>query len=343
MRNCSAFRQRSARGADERQGPVFFGCARRPDWPFLLPGCSDTLPGMAELFDSTFMKKLELLTISARRAFRGQMRGEQRSPRTGSSVEFADYRQYSPGDDYRRIDWNAFARFDNLLLKLFREEEDLHLYLLCDASASMRFGRPDKFDYARKVAAALSYIALSNADRVSVYMVGQAEGSPVPVRDSLGPRRGKGTIFEIFEFLQSATTGGQADWLGAVKFLLSRKAKPGVAAICSDLLARDGFEAAVERLSYEKFQPMLVHVLAPQEISPPLTGDLRLLDSETGAHVDVSSSKRVAKAYAENLARFLRNTEQFAARHAMEYVFASTDAPFEDLVLRWMRQANIVS
>ncbi len=298
--------------------------------------------GMDELFDATFLRKLEMLSLSAKRAFRGQMRGEQRSTRTGASVEFADYRQYNPGDDFRRIDWNAYARLDNLLLKLFREEEDLHLYLLVDGSASMNFGAPNKFDYVRRVAGALAYVALANSDRVSVYLLGGEEGAP-PVRDSLGPRRGRSAVFEVFDFLRAAQPGGRTDLTAAVEFLLARRARPGLAVICSDLLLPEGFESAIRRLAYERFEPMLVHVMAPDELQPDLRGDLRLVDAESGAYIDVSPTPRVAALYQRHLQQFRTRIVEFARKHGVEYVFTSSDAPFEELVLRWMRQANVLS
>lgn len=297
---------------------------------------------VADLFDNELLKKLELLNISARRAFRGQMRGEKRSPRTGSSVEFADYRQYYPGDDFRRIDWNAYARFDSLLLKLFHEEEDLHLYLMIDGSASMDFGRPNKFDYARKVAAALGYIALCSGDRVSLHLLGSEDDQPPGVLDSIGPRRGKASTFELFRFLERAQPQGQAELDAAARLLLARKAKPGVLVICSDLLLHSGYAEAIKRLSYERFQVMLVHILSPQELQPELAGDLRLTDSETGEHVDVSPTTRMMKTYTEHLQRFRDTAKAFAARHSLEYVFAGTDTPFEQLVMTWMRQANML-
>lgn len=297
---------------------------------------------MADLFDNELLKKLELLDIQARRAFRGQMRGEKRSTRHGSSVEFADYRQYYPGDDFRRIDWNAFARFDNLLLKLFQEEEDLHLYLLCDASASMDFGRPNKFDYARKVCAALAYIALSSGDRVSIQTLGSRDEQPPGVLDSIGPRRGKGSTFELFRFLEHASASGAADLSAAVGLLTARKAKPGVAVICSDLLLPDGYADAVKRLRYQGFEAMLVHLLSPEELEPQLTGDLRLTDSETGDHVDVSPTPRLLKTYAAQLHRFRETARATAAKHGTDYLFTSTAAPLEQFVLTWMRRSNLL-
>src|SRR5436309_6958225 len=121
---------------------------------------------MSTLLDPPFLGKLEQLSLVSKKLFAGQLKGEKRSTRRGISVEFADYRDYSAGDDLRYVDWNTYARLEKLFLKLFVEEEDLHVYLLVDASRSMAYGAPPKFDYARKIAAALGYIGLSNFDRV---------------------------------------------------------------------------------------------------------------------------------------------------------------------------------
>ena len=118
------------------------------------------------LFDSDFLKKLEYLSLVSRRVFRGQLLAQRRTMQLGGGIEFADHREYTPGDDFRYLDWNVYARHDELLLKRFQEEEDLHVYLLLDCSKSMAFGDPSKFDYVRRVGAALAYIALADLDRV---------------------------------------------------------------------------------------------------------------------------------------------------------------------------------
>src|SRR5437868_10830909 len=120
------------------------------------------------LFDSGFLQKIEYLSLVSRRVFRGQLLAQRRTKQLGGGIEFADHREYTPGDDFRYLDWNVYARFDELLLKRFQEEEDLHVYILLDCSRSMAFGAPPKFDFARQVAAALAYIALADLDRLAV-------------------------------------------------------------------------------------------------------------------------------------------------------------------------------
>lgn len=298
---------------------------------------------MADLFDASFLKKLELLTIAARRAFGGQSQGDRRSRQIGSSVEFADYRPYSPGDDFRRIDWNAYARFDSLVLKLFRREEDLHVILLCDASASMDFGDPNKFDYARRAAAALAYIALHGGDRVSVMLLGRSDPESSPIRDALRSRRGGGAIFEVFRFLESARCEGRFEMGEVVSRLLAEGHRPGVVVLISDMFFADDLTGSLRRLAYERQQPMLLHILSPEEITPSLKGDLQLVDSETGGRVEVSASPRLMKAYDARLRAFRDGILSTARTNATECVFASTGDAFEDVVLTWMRKANILA
>src|SRR5262249_10171018 len=164
---------------------------------------AEAAPRKQDLFDEEFLKKLEYLAIVSRKVFAGKVRAERRSRKVGAGVEFADHRDYAPGDDIRYLDWNLFGRMERLLLRLFEEEEDLHVYLLCDASGSMRTGHPPKLEYASKVAAALAYVTLSNLDRVSIVPFGGDER-----RDPLPPARGKGRIFKVFQFLREVEAHG---------------------------------------------------------------------------------------------------------------------------------------
>src|SRR5262245_36725099 len=157
------------------------------------------------LFDDEFLKKLEYLTIVSKRLFAGQFRAERRAMRRGTGVEFADYRSYVAGDDFRHLDWKAYLRLNKLILRLFEEEEDLPIYFFIDSSQSMTYGSPSKLDYARRVAAALCYIGLSNLDRV--HLASYAE----KVRSELPPQRGKGRIFKVFRFLSDITPGGETN------------------------------------------------------------------------------------------------------------------------------------
>src|SRR3954471_10875048 len=154
------------------------------------------MPPASSLLEPEFLRKLEALSIVSKKVFSGQLKGERRSSRRGTSVEFADFRNYTLGDDLRYVDWNTFARLEKLFLKLFVEEEDLHVYMLVDASRSMAYGSPAKFDYARRIAAALGYIGLSNFDRVGATVFTDRMLHHLP------PVRGKQQVFSYFDFLE---------------------------------------------------------------------------------------------------------------------------------------------
>src|SRR5262247_1028366 len=155
------------------------------------------------LFDDEFLKKLEYLNIISKRLFAGQLRAERRTRRRGTGLEFADYRAYVAGDDFRHLDWKAYLRLNRLILKLFEEEEDLPIYFFLDCSQSMNYGQPSKLDYAKRVAAALCYIGLANLDRINI--VAYAD----KVRGELPPQRGKGRIFKVFRFLTAMSASGE--------------------------------------------------------------------------------------------------------------------------------------
>src|SRR5580704_12890909 len=154
-----------------------------------------------QLFDPAFLKKLEMLTLTARQIFRGDTRGERRSSVHGASVEFADFRPYVQGDDFRRSDWNAYAKFESLMLRLFVEEQELGVHVLLDCSASMRYGDPDKFDYARRLAAAVSYMALANTDKVTFTRVAIDGEKDTFLGQASGTMRGKAGVLRLMETL----------------------------------------------------------------------------------------------------------------------------------------------
>ncbi|MCW5625407.1 MAG: DUF58 domain-containing protein [Burkholderiales bacterium] len=192
------------------------------------------------LFSEGFLRRLEHLNLATRRPVAGHLRGAHRSRRTGSGMIFSDYRPYTPGDDLRNLDWGIYLRLDRLLLRLFEEEADLPVYVFLDASASMGFGEPSKFEFARRVAAALAYLALLNHDRVSVVV--WADG----VAKELPGRRGR-TQVAIFRFLQGLEPSGATHLETAVKRYFGASRTRGLVLLLSDFLDRDGFGPAAHR------------------------------------------------------------------------------------------------
>lgn len=293
--------------------------------------------GSQTLLDPQFLKKLERLSLVSRRVFAGQSQGEKRSFKRGASVEFADYRDYTPGDDLRYVDWKAYGRLDKLFLKLFVEEEDLSLHLLLDTSRSMEFGLPlTKVDYARRVAAALGYVALAEYDRVSVGAFSNGLVANLP------PTRGKPGIMPFFRFLQDQTpTGGPTRFGDALTRYAALAKGNGIAVVLSDFFD-ESYERGIKALLARRFQIILIHVLDQEEINPTLTGDLRLLDSETGEAREVSISPYLLGQYQAQLQGFCDSLQNFAGRYGLDYVRTDTGLPFEDVILKFLRSQGVL-
>lgn len=295
------------------------------------------------LLDAGFLKKLERLSVGAKQAFPGRRKGERRSPRRGgASIEFADYREYVPGDDLRYVDWKAYGRLERLFVKLFTEEEDLTIHLLVDASQSMAFGggsgsedRPTKFDYARKVAAALGYVGLVTYDRVSVAGFSQTVGKRVPIL------RSRAAVPQLFQYLEQLRPGGATDFAPALQNYTLRAPSPGVCVVLSDFFDPH-WEKGIRALLSRRFQVVLLQILDPGEIEPEMIGDLRLVDSETGESREISVTPQILDRYREALGVFCSHLSETSSRYGMDYIRIATDAPIEDLLLKTLRDAGLL-
>lgn len=290
-----------------------------------------------DLFDSDFLKRLEYLSIVCQRAFRGQFVAQRRTYRPGAGIEFADHRDYTPGDDLRYLDWNVYARLGETLLKRFQEEEDLHVYLFVDCSRSMLFGEPRKFDYARQVAAALAYIGLAGLDRVSVVAFAGEVAESFPLA------RGKGRILALLEFLNRlAGQGSDTNLFRAATEFAHRRQRRGLAVVISDLYDASGYQRGLDLLRHHRHDVHLVHVYDRREAYPDLRGELELFDIETGVSRRFVVSPRSLRRYREVFQDFLHGVRQYALRHGLGYTRCSTEVPLEDLVLCMMRQSGVL-
>jgi len=289
------------------------------------------------LFDETFLRKLERLAIMSRRAMSGQLQGERRSTKRGQSVEFADFRPYSIGDDFRRIDWNAYARLERLFIKLFIEEEDLSVHLLIDTSKSMDWGDPNKLWYARRAAGALGYIALAGLDRVTVSDLGGSigNGSYFP------PHRGKTAAFDLFSFLQNISSGGHTDLAPRLRAYSARAMLPGPLLLFSDLMD-DGWSDGLRSLARRRYEITILHILSPDEIDPTLSGDLKLIDTETSAAVEITADFDLLARYKTGLAEWQEEIRRFCGARGMHYVPIVTSLPFDELLFAWLRRYMVL-
>ncbi len=288
------------------------------------------------LLSPQLLARLERLELVSRKIFRGRMKGERRSRRKGQSVEFADFRNYVPGDDLRFIDWNTYARLDRLFLKLFLEEEDLHFYALIDASTSMDFGDPTKLEYAKQLAAALGFVGLVRGDRVRIETLGQAAGAASPVH------RGRRSLWRMLDHLEGVHPGESAPLAEGVKSFCLRNSGKGIVVLISDLMDKQGYEGALRYLLAQHMDIYVVQVLSAEEMEPELQGDLRLIDSEDGDAAEVTVSGPLMKRYRETLTAFVGGAKEFCSRRGITYLLARNEVAVEDLVTGYLRQRGLV-
>jgi uncharacterized protein (DUF58 family) len=288
------------------------------------------------LLESAFLKKLDRLALVTKRPMAGDIQGERRSPRRGASVEFADFRPYTPGDDIRQIDWNLYARAERFYLKLFVAEEELTVHLLVDNSASMDWGAPNKLRYAKQIAGAFGYITLANLDRVTVTAFGAG-----PNVGQLPGVRGKRGAVPLFSFLQRLEAGKGGDLAKTCHRYIQSARTAGPLLLCSDLLDA-GWKDALSALSSRPFEITVMHVLAPQELEPELDGDFKLVDAEGGAAVEISADLDLLRRYREHLAGWRAEIESFCAGRGITYLPVDTSIPVEEFVLGRMRRRGVL-
>jgi uncharacterized protein (DUF58 family) len=328
-------------------------------------------PFYSQLFDAEFMRKLERLSLVSKKIKQGRLKGERRSPKRGQSVEFADYRNYSHGDDLRRVDWNAYARMERLFIKLYQEEEDITVHVLLDASRSMDWGDPasitltapvapvdaeaaepqklpepkadtkdqNKLIYAKRTSAALGYIALANLDRLSVTAFSKSG------LQRFTAVRGKGHAVSLLRFIAGVRAEGETDLDTSLKQYAQQARYAGLVFILSDCLVEGGGMDGLAALQAAGHEINLIHVLSPAEVHPELAliGDLRLRDVETGATQEVTIDSGILDLYNEKFNSWQSGIESFCRRRGINYIMVTTDQPFEDLVFHYLRRRGILA
>lgn len=319
-----------------------------------------------ELLGPTLSRRLDRLDVISRKLFAGKLPGERRSKRRGQSVEFDDYRQYAPGDDLRHLDWNVFARLDRFFIKLFREEEDLGLHIVIDASASMDAGDrpsvggddaiPTKVVYAHRLAMALGYVGLVGQNRVSVTVFGR----PGEGLRRMAPARGRRSVERLSAFLleslrplpQDASATPPLDFALALRRVALARSGKGVLVLLSDFLVRDGLEQGLTDLGLAARKGALdayaLQTMSPGELDPArerergLVGDLRLTDVESGNPAEITISAELLKTYRTRLDAHLDRVRTLCAARSIEHLLVPTDTPVDRLVLQTLRQRGVV-
>jgi uncharacterized protein (DUF58 family) len=292
------------------------------------------------LLSPSLLRRLEQFQLLARRRSKSAARGERRSRARGHSVEFADHRSYVPGDDLRYLDWNLYGRLDRLFLKLYEEERELPVTLFLDASESMTFGTPRKFDFARQVAAAIGYVALCGFDRVRVRVFPE-NPAEAAARGALQTVRGKASALTFFQHLGQLGASQAAQFNESLRRGALESRQPGLAVVITDFLDPAGYESGFKALLGRGFQVDAIQVLAPEEVSPPLAGDLRLIDSESGVQQEVTFGRYRLAAYQKTVQLFCQRLREFCQTSGIAYFLAQSDMVLEDLLLKQLRAAEV--
>jgi uncharacterized protein (DUF58 family) len=312
---------------------------------------------MPALLNEEFLRKIDRLTLVSKRVRAGSMKGERRSTKRGTSVEFADYRDYTPGDDLRQVDWNIYARLERVFLKLFEEEEELTVHVLIDCSRSMDWSGPspdlvleegvnpsdpryNKLLYAKQTAAAISYMALAAMDRVSLSALFSGRNS---AETRLPMMRGKTQTVRMIRFVEELPAGSGGNLNNALRNYANTTRQPGLLFVISDLFAPGGCFDGVRALQGAGHEVVLLHVLSPDEVNPTLRGDFKLVDSETGESQEVSIDNTALEAYRREFTNWQRDLMDFCRRRSVNYIQIETDTSFEDLVLHYMRRRGLVN
>ena len=295
---------------------------------------------MAALLTSDLLRRLEQFQLLAKRRAKSSLRGERRSRARGQSVEFADHRNYSHGDDFRYLDWNLFGRLDRLFLKLYEEERELPVRIFLDASESMTFGEPRKFDFARQVAAAIGYVALCGFDRVSVIPFPEGENQTA-LRGAMRTVRGRKSALSLLQNISQLSAGGSANLNDALRRGAVEARQAGLAVVLSDFLDPAGYELGLNALVGRGFQVDAVQILAPEELNPSTYGDLKLVDSETGTLQEVTFGRFRLKAYQQTVQNFCQRLREFCQARGVHFFSVSSDTSLEQLLLRQLRQSQV--
>jgi Protein of unknown function DUF58 len=294
----------------------------------------------APLLTPELLRRLEQFQLLAARRAKSSARGERRSRARGQSVEFADHRNYVPGDDFRYLDWNLYGRLEKLFLKLYEEERELPVRIFLDASESMTFGEPRKFDFARQIAAAVGYVALCGFDRVSLIPFPENKDE-MAVRGALRSVRGRKSTMTYFQNITQLTAKGTANFNESLRRGALEARQAGVAVVLSDFLDPAGYESGLTALVGRGFQVNAVQILAPEELSPSTFGDLRLVDAETGNVQEVTFGRYRMNSYQQMVQNFCQKLREYCSGRGITFFMASSNTTLEYLLLKQLRQSEV--
>jgi uncharacterized protein (DUF58 family) len=299
-------------------------------------------------------RQLDRLSLVGRRPARAGTGGEHVSRRPAPSTDFVDYRPYLPGDDFRRIDWNVYGRLGSLHVKVTEGRERLDVVLVLDCSSSMDVegldgaaaasagrgaGRLSKLDFAAQLAAALAYVGASRADAIRVACLSRAQ----PVGWRGGPFARRARVPEVVEQLASVAPAGQIELNAELGGCIPRDASPNsLVVVISDLLAPEGVAAGLDTLRTRVTDVAVLHVVSPREQHPELSGEVELVDAESGRTLELGVSMVTLDAYRQRFAAWLDAREAECRRRGLRYIRVETDRPVNEVVLDDLRRGGLV-
>ena len=289
-----------------------------------------------------FFSRLETLALNLQTNLSGYYGGKHLVSTYGQTVEFSDFREYQPGDDIRRIDWNLYSRFEKYFLKLFTDERQMQVQIFIDCSASMGKDNPKKAAYVVVAAAALGFLAVQNMDKVSFYLM---KGDNA--ENENGTIVGKNAFFRAVKTLENIDFDGDTDIEKCVTNCTETGANNGLTVIVSDIFTDSNWKKAVDYLSYKKRQVLLLQVLTPEEIDPSYDGRVNLLDSEAVDAADTKNMKikitrSLLKAYEEALEEFRAEIKSFCAKRGADFVSVNTEIPIEKMLFGELLKVGIM-
>jgi len=282
---------------------------------------------------------LSHLRFVTKKRKRGGTWGERRSTRRGAGLEFADYRDYTPGDDPRRVDWNLYARLDRPYVRLYEEEEDLSVLVLLDGSASMAWGEDDdaRWPAAQRIAGTLGALALLNGDALCGGVLQSNQPNAL-----WGPSRGRGRLPQWEAWCNAIAPSGTTSMTNALHSLADRSLRPGLVLLLTDGYDPDGLRAGVAALAGRGHEVALLHLLTPDELDPPIRGDLRLVDAESGLKREVTIDGATLNAYHRRLTSWQADLRAIAGKHGGRYAMLRTGTPLRRILLEDLRRAGVV-
>jgi len=297
------------------------------------------------LLPESVRRRFEPLMLVAPKIRSGSLKGERRSIKRGTSIEFADYRNYVPGDDLRKMDWNVYARLERPYIKLLEDEEDLTVHLLLDISASMNWPNEEgegldvahnKGLFAQRLFAGLAYIALSSGDRLMLSALNDRG------YNRFGPARGKTQIVSMLRYVHELQADGVTDLNSHLRDYAMRERWAGLLIIISDMFSPTGYIDGLNMLLGKGHEIVIMHVLSPDEVVPPLAGDLRLIDIETDQPQEVTIDATMRSIYTQRLNNWLDDIRNDCGRKGVHYLMLQTDTPFEKAILFDLRRLGVI-